>query len=153
MDLITLANKFEKVANDFFKFIEKNGLEKTIVEMGSCDDERQTNINLCDTPACHGGWAAMMYEKKMDGEYDYSDFFELGAEALAGKLGFNSEEEYEMWAHENPLLWGNDKGNLMFCSFSSFGKTSQENLTLTDIANHYKAVAERIRKSLGENHD
>jgi len=147
IELNELANNFEKVANDFFKLIADHGLEETKVSMSECRDRRDDHKHLCNTPACHGGWAAIMYKVDNIG----SDFFELGAEILAEKLGFDMADGYEVWAFQNPLLWGNSNGNEMFCSMFAFGKEFIDKLTLPDIANHYKGVSERIRKQLEKN--
>jgi len=99
-----------------------------------------------DTPACHGGWAAIMY-----GVNDYQgcgDFYELGADRLAKKLGFRDEFEMRNWAHTYPEYWGNREGFLMFDNKEAFGKDDDENLCLTDIPDWYMNVARRLREGV-----
>jgi len=138
-----LADNFERVAKDFYKFIEDNGLNRTRVNMGVGEDRRETELNLCDTPACHGGWAAIMYGIK--GESHEKDFYELGAGRLAEELGFEERRILERWAEEYPEYWGNREGEYMFSAKWAFSKGYHGNLSLKDIADWYMNVAKRLR--------
>jgi len=138
-----LADNFERVAQDFYKLIEDNGLEKTEVDMGESYDERTPERNLCNTPACHGGWAAIMYN--VGDTCYYADFYEEGAKRLAEELGFISRYSLENWADEYPEYWGGARGKKMFMYKEAFGKDGDENLCLIDIPNWYMEVAKRLR--------
>jgi len=124
-----LASNFERVAKDFYKFIKDNGLESTAVSMKEGEDKRSPELNLCDTPACHGGWAAIM----------------SGSEVLAEKLGFSSPLDLEWWADNCYKYWGNSCGGLMFEDRIALSKPSQEALSLKDIPDWCMGVAKRLR--------
>ena len=164
---LELADRFEKVSKDFKKFIADNDLEKTVINMREGIDRREVEKPLCDTPACHGGWAAIIYEKHLIKdevlEKFYSDpcpndFFLIGVKKLSGILGFSYHKDYENWAKRNPDLWGNLDGDYMFFDPRAFGSEywdcirnrKLKPLLLSDITNHYQGVADRIRESLCE---
>jgi len=139
-----LAESFEKVAGDFYRLIEDNGLEETEVYMSMGADNRKPDLNLCDTPACHGGWAAIMYGSTV--HQRHSAFYLYGADLLAKKLGFEGDCHLQLWADGYPEYWGNDKGYLMFYNRNAFSKSSYGSiLHLKDIANWYMDVAKRLR--------
>jgi len=140
-----LADNFERVAKDFYTFIEDNGLEETEVDMEEGRDKRDPDLNLCDTPACHGGWAAIMYDVKWTGSP--GGFYFSGSDILAEKLGFSSIEKLEWWAKEYPEYWGNFWGALMFSSNEAFNRSFKEALHLKAIADWYMNVAKRLRGS------
>jgi len=139
-----LADNFERVANDFYKLIKDNGLEYTEVDMDTPLDNRAPELNLCNTPACHGGWASIMYGIEVSDE-DYNDFYELGAERLSEELGLDDDAYLEYWADKYPKYWGNAYGENMFDSKEAFGKDCGEALSLKDIADWYMAIAKRLR--------
>jgi len=137
-----LADNFERVSKDFYNLIEDNGLGDTVVDMDTPLDNRVPELNLCNTPACHGGWASIMYgieEYKRCG-----DFYELGAERLAKELGFRTGSDLEDWAEEYSPYWGSLYGKVMFEREVAFNKTEGA-LYLTDIAKWYSDVAKRLR--------
>jgi len=72
-------------------------------------------------------------------------FYALGAERLAEELGFRGKYDLENWAEEYPEYWGNEDGLFMFDNEGAFDKELNENLCLTDIADWYMEVAERLR--------
>lgn len=143
-DIIELSKRFDAVANDFFKFIKDNKLEKTEVKMFVPDDNRNVFKSLCRTPACHGGWAAIMYGVER-GKNLGVHFYNVGSKLLAQKLGFPSSHQLCFWAEDNPKYWGNRNGGAMFCAKGAFGKKADERLSLTDIAVWYQNVAKRLR--------
>ena len=140
-----LAARFEKVADDLKVFCEENGLEETEVDMNEAFDNRGTFTNLCNTPACHGGWIAILYGPKEHHFHgDYADEFYLaGADILAKKLGFKCSQELLDWAAKHPQYWG-EEGGFMFDCGSSFGQEF-DNFPLSVIYEHYYKVAERLR--------
>lgn len=80
---------------------------------------------VCGTPMCHGGWYAaasgLFRNSNNVNKATYND----GANVLANDLGFVGQCELEDWAEENPKLWGNESGTLMFCTSEAFnGATS-----------------------------
>lgn len=113
----------------------------------------------CKTIACHGGWAAVLLIPNFNPE---QDSFIQGADALARYLGFPHADALEYWAHENPEIWGNRQGNLMFNSAGSvafqidgsFRYSPFEQITLYHIAEKWAKVGERLlneyKKSLAE---
>lgn len=148
-----LAEKFQMIANDFFEFIKDNKLEETQVNMSEGFDLRSEHCNLCDTPACHGGWAAIMYDgvySDVPAKFKSSVYFFLsGAEKISRRLGFSHYIDFTKWAKNNPDYWGSYDGAFMFSDQSAFGKDEEDPtlLTLTDIAVWYQNVAKRL---LGE---
>ena len=138
-----LADNFERVANDFYKFIEVNKLDKTFVDMGEASDCRWEHENLCDTPACHGGWAAIMYGIDSNPYVDESDFYERGASCLAKKLGFASTYMLEGWAKHYPEYWGNNNGANMFIYENAFNKS--HDFPLIVIPDWYMGVVNNLR--------
>jgi len=139
-----LADNFERVADDFYDLIRDNDLEETEVDMGEGWDRRKPERNLCHTPACHGGWAAIMYGLKSSPHS--RDFYQLGADRLAEKLGFEGECHLQLWADGYPEYWGNDIGGLLFSSSMAFSKPEQEVLFLKEIPDWYMEVAKRLRE-------
>jgi len=73
------------------------------------------------------------------------EFYELGADLLAKKLGFSSAGELTWWADSYDAYWGNFWGVLMFSDKRAFGKGFEETLSLKDIPAWYIGVAERLR--------
>jgi len=138
-----LADNFERVANDSYKLIKENGLENTEVDMRQGEDKRNPDLNLCDTPACHGGWAAIMYGAK-NGKSN-KDFYELGAIRLAEELGFKLSFRLQWWAGHYSKYWGSGEGYYMFSSNEAFNRSFKETLHLKDIADWYMNVAKRLR--------
>ena len=138
-----LADNFEHVANDFYEFIKANRLDEVRVDMDVAGDTRSLYGRLCDTPACHGGWAAIMY-----GEQGYlfgTSFYNRGAEILAKKLGFEGRIAYEQWAATYPEYWGNRYGDNMFKKGEAFEEDSD--FPLIFIPNWYMKVAKNLRES------
>jgi len=137
-----LADNFERVAKDFYTFIEDNGLESTEVNMSTPLDNRAQDLSLCNTPACHGGWAAIMYG--VEGK-SCRGFFVLGADRLAEELGFEDRSSLKLWAEKNPHYWGNEYGEWMFAEEEAFSKRYRDLLSLKDIPDWYMGVSERLR--------
>lgn len=155
-DRFKLAAAFRKVGNDFKKLCDYHRLEDTMVDMSESHDKRPNYLNLCDTPACHGGWGAILYGKtvdqaaeSVDDEVDYCDvpdsfdFYQIGAGAIANELGFEDADDLAVWAGEYPRYWGNDWGEDMFCNGEAFGKKFQS-FPLPVIYEHYFSVARRL---------
>jgi len=76
---------------------------------------------------------------------DYSD----GAVKISIDLGFSDHYDLEDWADENPELWGNKYGSLMFMGGGSHAFTPGSQFkahNLKDIIDHWKEVKERLPK-------
>lgn len=147
-DRLKLASAFRAVAADFQRLCNEHNLEHTLVAMHEAFDMREYHQNLCETPACHGGWAAIMYGVEIDEEEDDEDsFFIYGGEMLAEKLGFGADRyALQAWAHKYPEYWGNEYGAAMFNCSSAFGQSAMEDFPLPIIYKHYLAVAERLER-------
>lgn len=143
-DRLILAAAFRKVGNDFKKLCQDNKLDHTYVDMSEPYDRRNEHHHLCNTPACHGGWGSILYG--VGDEADGSDFYQMGADAIAKKLGFSEAEELTHWAEDWPGYWGNEWGDEMFSSGSAFGESSQH-FPLTVIYEHYFSVGDRLSEA------
>lgn len=110
----------------------------------------------CGTAACHGGWAGHALE--IDNSPGSGDYFQFGADKLSRFL-FNDDSvdgnDLEVWARDNPRLWGNSKGFYMFSSWGyeafGFDKHNKNECTLESIAIHYKIVADNIDEMISKN--
>ncbi len=117
---------------------------KAEVRMGSIDWPRKKDkASVCGTPACHAGWYGFTLGLKCN-ETDFND----SAEKMAEFLGFTRrpKEMLEYWATKYKRIWGNIFGGSMFYEAKAFERASEEEITLKDIGNHWKAVAQRLRK-------
>jgi hypothetical protein len=91
---------------------------------------------ICGTPMCHVGWyASVNYISGID--------FTEGSNMIASDLGFRNKIELKEWAHDNPEIWGNDRGEGMFCDGEAFGQEDDTGFTLKTIIDHWKAVKKR----------
>ena len=126
----------------------------------------------CNTIACHAGWY-LYHKHKNNGYWAYTygdigiDYFTPldenkpkkertslayvfnygeGATLMAKDLGFDYAIDLKIWARENPEIWGNSCGEMMFSAKGedAFNKNSMQEVTLLDIANHWENVAERL---------
>ena len=74
--------------------------------------------------------------------------YEHGAEQMARDLGFESSDELAEWMHDNPPIWGNHGGHLMFTEPHAWSEPNRpkalQALTLKDVAAKLRAVADRI---------
>ena len=142
LDRSEFSKECINIADDFRSLINKHNLQHTELDMMAANDERSESTDLCNTPACHGGWAAILYEA----EIEKSDwFFEDGARALARKLGFLNELDYQAWAEIYPDFWGGVNGAFMFESSMAFGDfDSEKHLTLQDVESHYRKMSENV---------
>lgn len=122
----------------------------------------------CGTVACHAGlYALATTESKhwklawnvVDKDYVVHPHFylsidddgttvgyERGADLLATDLGFRDALELQIWANQNPDMWGYEDGYFMFSAEGNcaFGKKDDETLTSPDIISHWRSVADRI---------
>lgn len=75
---------------------------------------------------------------------DPAPYRTIGAELIATDAGFNSAREYQEWADQNPTLWGNQNGYLMFSRPESFNLPASSEINLKDINDHYYALHDRV---------
>lgn len=140
-------------------------LEKAVeLANGNCPvDMAQGDVFVehpCGTPMCHGGWYSLVLGYPR---------FDAGAEQMAEDLGFTpilnldgrgtpwedpAQDQLAQWAKNNPQLWGNVAGSVMFIDESAFGvvisldddlqrEQLSPELTLQMIIDHWKGVMER----------
>jgi hypothetical protein len=95
----------------------------------------------CGTVHCHAGWYAVA-ACNLEMDLDYGD----GAYKLATDLGFFSSMDLKLWVSNNPELWGNDEGLLMFTDKIAFKSKGRPNgaETLQDIISHWEEVRDRL---------
>ena len=146
-----LPERFREMAQKYRDIYNNPELKAVLdFEKGSCLKTQ------CGTVACHGGWAGQALEINVNPSYGY--YFIKGAVELSQFL-FNDDsidEEYlEHWAEDNPELWGNSRGFVMFfrCGYESFGfdTYNKDDCTLESIADHYDMVANNIDEMNGKN--
>ena len=148
--------KIREVAARFRRAHERN---QRIVSMGTSsiykpneDDPQWWSVLTteeakeakCGTVACHAGH--YLLEKVVSGEVDYQlehATFGLGEILINEDLGI-PYSSVDVWAGNNPELWGNTHGESMFYYIDAFGKDIGETLTLLDIADWWDAVADRV---------
>jgi hypothetical protein len=95
--------------------------------------------NVCGTPMCHGGWYVVACDLNPLEERFYGADYLDGAMAIALALGFPTSYTLELWASDNPKLWGNEYGDDMFCCNSAFNDAK----TLRGVVNHWIGVHNR----------
>lgn len=96
----------------------------------------------CGTTHCHGGWYAVAVCRRSK-RLDYTN----GGDRMAAHLGFANMEQLEYWAAENPEIWGNKNGSMMFSGRGAFKSPKRKRgaQSLKDIYNHWTEVMERVR--------
>lgn len=112
-------------------------------------DMISTDKPTCDTSGGHAGLISIVAENlpelqdiynKYENQYDC----EIWAKALAVFLGFKDDDELEVWAWNNPRIWGNNRGYDMFMCEVAFKYDSDKGLTHRDIIEHWKQVLVNI---------
>ncbi len=121
-----------------------------------------TNKPACGTPGCHAGLICIvaqelpelqdiymplyLLESGRRGERDNQYIFHVWSTALTIFLGFKGKEDLEVWAQDNPELWGNIYGRYMFSGWRAFTDDEDKQLTHRDIIEHWKQVLANIEK-------
>jgi hypothetical protein len=126
------------------------------IQNNPCDMSSMKEPN-CKTPGCH---ASLIYLAKVpeiiaiygaNKEYNYKKW----AEALSifllgddkgidsGSVGINIGLPLEIWAQQNPELWGNKWGSGMFSDEQAFGMYNK-NFAHIIIIKHWAEVLERV---------
>ena len=154
-----VSDNFREVAKTFREIAKKGHT----VEMDTATVSEEPG---CGTVACMAGHYLLAKLKKTDRYladpesymqekvklYRYTDSgerleFEDGASWLATNLGFDDEEDLEMFMYNNDDLWGNEYGRLLFAEPAAYEDVSRnEPLTLHHIATKFEQIAERIDK-------
>lgn len=94
-------------------------------------------VHSCDTPNCFAGWYVVA--KNLTEINYYLD----GRAIIARDLGFEFGYNLEIWAHTNPIIWGNECGNAIFADGMAFGEKS-DLISIRTIINHLKSVQKRL---------
>lgn len=117
--------------------------------------------HLHTLPLCHAGWISfVLSDRIIERSNDSSEWREDGKVKLAEFLDFPNIETFQHWAYLNPDLWGNQFGLHMFNypeSFAAIDYTTgnvmlkvNSKFTLSDLAAHYKKVAENCLNSVNK---
>lgn len=148
-----MAKVFRKVGHWFMELPEEAKVD--IGKLLSNADLK--NGKVCGSPCCVGGWLAVYFDtdKNSLGDRDYIH----GANAFAEKLGFEKWNEQHdispvyrlrMWATENPKMWGNEHGSVMFIHAYAYNEGEKEytedTITTKAIGEKFLAVADRLEK-------
>lgn len=130
-----------KVIKNFEKVLPKAKKEKNL-------DMNIGSVDVCKTAHCHGGWYTVAKINPLRRIITKMNYIE-GANIMAKDLGLKSRVELQNWANDNPNIWGNNYGLLMFQSngrvaFKSSNRPSGA-YSLKEIIDHWKEVYERIK--------
>ena len=131
--------QFEKVIKNFESVLPlaRYDSQLDIHNIYVCDEDHE-----CGTVHCVGGWYAVANQnnprikaaiKRKDAEY------ELGADLMSKHLGFRNADDLVDWAHNNPVIWGNDWGGDLFGSIAAWNDAKN----LKGIVKHLKEVCQR----------
>jgi hypothetical protein len=124
-------------------------------------DMESTKEPVCGTCGCHAGLISIV-AKDLPGLEEahlkvFKTYFKvykeikkdlylyaLWADALAEFLGFKEQKDLEIWAKDNPKLWGNKFGGDIFMDAVAFTDDTNKQLIHRDIINHWKQVLANI---------
>ncbi len=131
------------------------------------DDVKDWGVNMGSTNkpsesicGCHAGLISIVAKKLPELQEIYKPLYSLECESVGKKknhyifsvwssalaifLGFKYDDELEVWAGDNPRLWGNNRGYDMFCSHLAFTDYEDKQLTHRDIIEYWKQVLKNI---------
>ena len=129
--------------------------EEHIAVVDMAEGKVKTKLDhLCGSPACVGGWLAVLYGKR-------NCSYEIGANLFAEKLGFvtivdinnfryNAFEYLQDFLYENPNLWGNRDGDEAFSQEYAYNEGNthfDDELTIDDIAHKFICTGKRMKKA------
>lgn len=143
-----LADNIDIFTEQFEAHLKKHGAYDKVCDFKEGTDCRTEELNICETPACHGGEIAIMYdEMRVLYEDSYRCFFEEGAHMLAKNLGFKSCEDLIYFFGSHPQYWGALDSEFMFEPEGelAFGKDKGEEVTLREILEWWEAIPARLR--------
>lgn len=124
-------------------------VKNNIVIMGSMYEP------TCGTPGCFAGLISIVAndipELKqvyvLDNSYNYNYWAKALGEYLEGNVSpcrtTGERSSFEVWAQENPGIWGNENGAYVFSSACSFGRNPGDRLTHDEIIIYLRGVYER----------
>lgn len=132
-----------KVIKNFEKIPYSTRIKPQALSMGRSDVK--TVFSRCGTVMCHGGWYAAVACRTFLNFLDFKD----GAHKMAQHLGFPNSEGLVNWAQNNPEIWGNSHGAVMFADAIAFGCsldpfTCPRVNTIQEIVEHWKRVYNRL---------
>lgn len=102
----------------------------------------------CGTVHCVAGWyaVAIRYSDKfikLKIENKECRFFH-GASKIAEHLGFKYRNELEIWAENNPEIWGNNDGFYMFSEESAYNGMADRTDKMSCVIEHLEGVRDRL---------
>lgn len=131
---------------DIFKTVLPQGGKLSMMESGCT-----VNKHGCGTVHCHGGWFAIALGLPKYHGHDgkgrwVSVNYATGGNMMARILGLKDKDQLTDWAHENPKIWGNKNGNIMFSAERAFGSETNPGGAndLQDIVDHWQDVYNRL---------
>jgi hypothetical protein len=139
-----------------------NALDELSDDVKDWDVEMEsTKEPTCGTPGCHAGLISIVAKDLPElqeihkihlyltnrvgcqSNYHYS----IWADTLAEFLGIKNRTHLREWAKDNPKLWGNKFGEVMFMAAATFTDDTgnlPKQLTHRGIINHWKQVLKNI---------
>jgi hypothetical protein len=148
--------------------MNKDKLKELVNALDALSDEVkdwEVNMGSTNKPSesicgCHAGLISIVAKKLPELQEIYKPLYSLECESVGKKknhyifsvwssalaifLGFKYDNELEVWAGDNPRLWGNNRGYDMFCSHLAFTDYEDKQLTHMDIIEHWKQVLKNI---------
>lgn len=117
---------------------------KWVDNYGYETDENDDITNQEEADEVINRWCEQEFEHYMSvGDEDYQE----GAQAMAEDLGFECTDDLVAWAAENPYLWGNCRGDLMFSSADAFDpEKGRRSMKLKEVVDHLKKVCARLEE-------
>ncbi|CAC9643135.1 hypothetical protein [uncultured Gammaproteobacteria bacterium] len=148
--------------------MNKNKLKQFVNALDELsDDVKNMDVRMistseptCGTPGCHAGLISIVAKEFPEMKDTYKRLlilklgikcnnftlysFQIWADTLTDFLGFKDRFGLMDWAVDNPKLWGNNRGDDMFCSRLAFTNDEYKQLTHIDIINHWKQVLKKV---------
>ncbi len=148
--------------------MNKDKLKELVNALDALSDEVkdwEVNMGSTNKPSesicgCHAGLISIVAKKLPELQEIYKPLYSLECESVGKKknhyifsvwssalaifLGFKYDNELEVWAGDNPRLWGNNRGYDMFCSHLAFTDYEDKQLTHRDIIEYWKQVLKNI---------
>lgn len=100
--------------------------------------------SVCNTVNCVGGWYVIAVHGKISDD-DYKSY-RIGTDAIAAELGFENDDAVEGFLADNPTLWGNEDGYVVFSDEKAYYhpvKRPEGAQTLQHVIDHFEEVRDR----------
>ena len=123
----TVIDNFKKV----LPFTEKDP-KKHLNMLEACV---KNSSHECGTVHCVGGWYAVATCDLTEQYITYAQ----GADHMAEDLGFDCFHSVSCWARDNPQIWGNQHGYVMFSAPEAYGNAT----TLAEVVKYLEGVRDR----------